>query len=294
MRATLQAWIVMIAMFATYLRAADRSKQTIRLRTYWIDRLAVECGRGDPRSVTMTDLVTWLANEDWGSETRKSARASVVTFYRWAVEAGLIDERDNPARNLPTVSPTAPLPRPAPDSVLQQALWFASDRDKLMLMFAGYGGLRRAEIARVHPDDFRWDDGEFLVHGKGRRERLVPIHPELGAAVRAELERRAAGEHGTGYRYFKGCLEGAFLFPGKQGHLTPDTVGRVLEHLLAGPWTGHTLRHRFATVAYSVDRDLRAVQELLGHSKPETTARYVKTPPKAKRAAVMAVGVEAA
>ncbi|HET6299160.1 MAG TPA: site-specific integrase, partial [Kribbella sp.] len=59
--------------------------------------------------------------------------------------------------------------------------------------------------------------------------------------------------------------------------------------LLLGDWTGHSLRHRFASAAYAVDRDLRAVQELLGHSKPETTARYVATPDGALRAAVAGV-----
>ncbi|WP_026162596.1 tyrosine-type recombinase/integrase [Kribbella catacumbae] len=294
MRATAVAWVVMIASFTTYLRAADRSAQTIRLRTYWINRLGLECGRGDPLKVTMDDLVSWLANDSWSSETKKSARASVVVFYRWAVVSGRMAVTDNPAVDLPSITPSPPVPRPTPDQVLQAALADANHRDRLLLMLAGYGGLRRGEIARVHLDDFLWTDMELLVHGKGRRERLVPIHPDLAAAVLAEIDRRTAGGHGTGFRYFKGCRPDGYLFPGKHGHLTPDTVGRLLEQLLAGPWTGHTLRHRFATVGYSVDRDLRAMQELLGHSKPETTARYVRTPPKAKRAAVLAAGLNAA
>lgn len=291
-RATAAAWVVMIASFTTYLRAADRSAQTIRLRTYWITRLSLECRRDHPLDVTMDDLVTWLANDTWSSETKKSARASVVVFYRWAVVSGRIEATDNPAVDLPSITPNPPVPRPTPDQVLQHALAEANDRDRLMLMLAGFGGLRRAEIARVHIADFLWDDLELLVHGKGRRERLVPVHPHLASAVQAEIDLRTAGLHGTGFRYFSRCMPDGYLFPGKADHLTPDTVGRNLEQLLAGPWTGHTLRHRFATVGYSVDRDLRAMQELLGHSKPETTARYVRTPPKARRAAVLAVGVD--
>ncbi|HEY9414914.1 MAG TPA: tyrosine-type recombinase/integrase, partial [Pseudonocardia sp.] len=66
-------------------------------------------------------------------------------------------------------------------------------------------------------------------------------------------------------------------------------IGKVLSRLLAGRWTGHTLRHRFATVALRVSRDLRAVQELLGHSKPETTARYTEVSEESKRTAVLGV-----
>lgn len=295
MRSIATAWVLAIASFITYLKAANKSADTIRLRGYYLERLSRDLDGRDPfTEVTSEDLLTWIANDGWAAETKKSARSTVVGFYGWAVLAGRIPGSDNPARMLPPVTAEVALPRPAPDLVLRQAIWCANDRDKIMLMLAGCGGLRRCEIARVHASDFHWADGELLVHGKGRRERLVPIHPDLEKAVRAELELRAAGEHGTGFRYWTGCTPDGYLFPGKGGHLTADTVGRVLERLLAGPWTGHTLRHRFATKAYEPERDLRAVQELLGHSKPETTARYVRTPPKAKRTAVLAAGHHAA
>lgn len=296
MRTAAAAWVAAIAAYVNYLRAANQSKQTIRLRTYWVRRLAHDLGEtADPFAVTMDELTAWLANEDWAGETRKSARASVAGFYRWAVDSDRITERANPARKLPPVNVESTLPRPAPDKVLQAALWFANDRDKLMLMLAGFGGLRRAEIARVHPGDFDWETGELVVKGKGRRERRVPVHPQLAAAVRRELELRRVGKHGSGYRYTSNLAPDAYLFPGtKADHVTADTVGRILEQLLAGPWTGHTLRHRFATAAYAAERDIRAVQELLGHSKPETTARYVATPTEAKRTAVLAAGVQAA
>ena len=50
-------------------------------------------------------------------------------------------------------------------------------------------------------------------------------------------------------------------------------------------------RHRFATQAYRTGRDLRAVQELLGHAKPETTARYAAVPDGSLAAAVAGVGL---
>lgn len=297
-------WCEAVEGFAGYLRAANRSPQTIRLRTYWVGRFASECwesscGRdaqscADPFQVRLDDLVRFMANDSWSAETRKSARASLVAFYRWAVDTDRIAEQANPARRLPTVSPPRALPRPAPDTVLRDALWSGTDRDRLILMLAGYGGLRRAEIAQVQFADFDWSRGQLLVHGKGDHERLVPIHPDLEYGVRSELARRHQGTHGSGYRYDSQVGPDGYLFPGKHGHLTPDTIGRVLDRLLAGKWTGHTLRHRFASAAYAADRDLRAVQELLGHSKPETTARYVQTPPDAMRAAVLAVGLDAA
>lgn len=290
------AWVVAIAAFTSYLRSAERSEETIRLRTYYVGRFARDVAAADLEhsepfgGVTMDQLVGWLSNRSWGPETRKSARASLIAFYTWAVLSGRLSFDANPAGQLAKVTVPRALPRPTPDEVLVDALLNANDRERLMLMLAGYAGLRRAEIAQAHPDDFDWDTNKLLVRGKGGRERLVPVHPDLGAEVMAELDRRAAGKCGTGWRYYvDGISPHDYVFPGRYGHVQPDAVGKVLARLLAGQWTGHTLRHRFATVAHRVRGDLRAVQELLGHSKPETTARYVESDDAAKWAAVLGV-----
>lgn len=113
-----------------------------------------------------------------------------------------------------------------------------------------------AEIVRVHADDV--EDGFLLVTGKGGRRRFVPIHPVL--APHLEVVR----------------IRGGWAFPGRfAGHCHPDHVGKHLARLLGSGWTGHTLRHRFATEAYRGSRDLRAVQELLGHASVATTQIYV-------------------
>jgi integrase len=67
-------------------------------------------------------------------------------------------------------------------------------------------------------------------------------------------------------------------------------ASEVLSGVLGDGTTGHQLRHRFATRAYSVDRDLLATAQLLGHSRPETTARYAQVPDGAALRAVLAAG----
>ncbi len=142
-----------------------------------------------------------------------------------------------------------------------------------MLMFAAYAGLRVSEVARVRFEDIVGDS--LRVHGKGGRDRVVPLHPVLLEAVTVAAAGASAG----------------WIFPGRwDSHVTPQNVTVRMKRLLGPGWSGHTLRHRFASRAYAADRDLRAVQELLGHSKPETTARYTAVPDGALRAAVMAAG----
>lgn len=141
-----------------------------------------------------------------------------------------------------------------------------------MVRLAGELGLRRGEVARVHSDDVVTDlDGwSLVVHGKGDRTRLVPLSPVLARELRA--------------------LPPGWAFPGDDGgHLSPRWVGKLVGRLLPPGMTMHGLRHRFATRAYHVDRDLLTVQQLLGHASPVTTRAYVQIGEQAKRRLVAAV-----
>lgn len=127
-----------------------------------------------------------------------------------------------------------------------------------MIELAARAGLRRGEIARVHSDDLVQNGRVWAlcVHGKGGRERVVPVPADLAHQMRET---------------------GGWLFPGAdQGHLSPHRVGDLVAAALPGGWTCHTLRHRFATRSYQASGDLLAVQRLLGHAKPETTQIYVQ------------------
>ena len=143
-----------------------------------------------------------------------------------------------------------------------------------MLRLAAEAGLRRAEVAGVHTRDVVEDLGgwSLWVHGKGGRDRLVPLSRSLAVELRGHVER-------------------GYVFPGAVGgHLSPRWVGRIVAELLPGEVTMHQLRHRFATRAYGVDRDTFTVQQLLGHASPDTTRRYVAVPDERLRATVDAIG----
>lgn len=273
-------WDAMIREHVTYMQAAGLRAQTIKTRSSYLRRAARELPPVE--RVTTSHLLSWLAGHDWKPETRKSARGALVGFFRWAVDYQ--DLPADPSRKLPAVRVPRAAPRPAPTRVVIRALLLASERDQLLIMLAAYAGLRRSEIARL-----RWEDvqpGSLRVRGKGGAVRVVPLSDDLEHALINERERRAAGVVGDGWRYQVDSAS-PYVFPGTRGgHIHPDTVGPLLAELLGEGWTGHTLRHRFATRAYAGTRDLRAVQELLGHSKPETTARYVQVNAEQLRAAV--------
>ena len=101
------------------------------------------------------------------------------------------------------------------------------------------------------------------VWGKGSRERLVPLGEPTVDALRRWLGLRHE------------VVTGDELFGNERGRrLTPRDVRRILDRRSPTPTHPHALRHTFATHLLDGGADLRAVQELLGHSDVSTTQRY--------------------
>ena len=277
-------WSIWIAEWAVYLRAAGRSPGTVRLRRYWIMRLAEATERG-PGQIDGDALAAWLASDGWSPNTRCSARASLRAFFAWAGQTGR--RADDPTAALLTIAPTPGRPRPCPESALLEAVRAAGDRERLMLALGACAGLRRAEIAACRGDSLERDlDGWSLrVTGKGGRVRRVPLTDEIAEQIHAR---------GPGWTFQGQVRDGrAVLGDRSAGHLSAGRVGELVSDLLPGTWTTHTLRHRFASAAYRADRDIRAVQELLGHVSVATTQVYTAVPDDAKRRAARAAALAA-
>lgn len=250
------SWREAIADYLKDQRAGGKPHTTCDARRQHLEHAARRIDAG-PWTVTGDELVDYAAAQSWAKETRRGRRNTLLSFYRWAIASGRTTE--NPADQLPRVKITQGRARPAPDRVYREALMRAKPREQLMLRLAAELGMRRAEVAQVHTDDVIDDlvGHTLIVHGKGGRERLVPLPKSLGR----QLATADAG----------------FVFPGNDnGHLSARYVGKLLADLMPDGWTMHTLRHRFATRAYALRSDLVLVQEMLGHSSPTTTRRYVE------------------
>lgn len=283
------AWAGPVSRHLTALKGKGGSPRSIELHATYLARLAAT--HPDPYAVRADDLAAWLARHDWKPETRRSACAVLRSFYARAVRAGDLDT--SPAADLDRVRVPRALPRPTTTTdALRAALATCTDHDRLMVLLGALAGLRAAEIAQVHPArDVR--EGFLYVTGKGGHARRVPVHPILSAELEAERTRRRRGAPGSGLRNLalSECSADGYLFPSPGGHMTPGTITRRVAAALPDGWTAHTLRHRFASQAYATERDLRAVQELLGHASPTTTARYTQVPGTALTAAVAGVGL---
>ena len=261
------AWSAELDAFTHALRAAGRSEQTIALRRYHLERLARWAGPRGAWSLTLDDLLEWTGSHRWKVETRRSYRSSLRAFWSW----GVLTERTarDVAHLLPSIPPAQPIPRPAPPAAVVTALNEADARVWLMIRLATELGLRRGEVAQVHSRDLERDllGWSLHVHGKGSRDRVVPLPDSLARALRR--------------------LPAGWAFPGEvDGHLSARWVGKLVGRLLPVGVTMHQLRHLCATELHDDTRDLRAVQELLGHASVATTQRYVAVRPDRLRAMV--------
>lgn len=256
-----------VGLWVGWMVAGGAPKTTVALRRYYVQRLQHDCP--DLLDLTVDDLSTWLAAGEWAPNTRKSARSALRSFYAWARDTGRVEV--SPAHVLPAVRVPRGRPRPAPETAYRAALRASDTRAVLAVKLAGMCGLRRGEVARVKVEDVETDlvGYSLRVVGKGGHVRVVPL-PEL-------LALELLG-HGSGW-----------VFPSPRGgHLTPHHLAKVAARVLPQGVPLHSLRHRCASTAYAATRDLRAVQELLGHSRPETTAGYVQVPDDAVRLAMLA------
>lgn len=265
-------WHALLDDFTDADRAAGNRPATARLRRRHLEQFAGVAGLA-PGEVDRECLVDWLATKHWSPAYRRTQRASFSRVFTWAYESGRLPT--NPAGNLPRVRVPWSVPRPAPETVIRDAVLGASPAVRLMVLLGSLQGLRRAEIATLRIEDLT--ESDVHVSGKGGRERLVPIHPAMRPELAAYLEL-------TG-------IDSGWLFPNRRGtdHLSIEWVGVAVSRRLPAGCSAHKLRHRFASRAYAGAFDIRSVQELLGHSSPAVTARYVAVPSTQLVNAVLAV-----
>lgn len=254
-------WNELLTAWLGWLTLRGLSPETIRLRGEHMRFVAYYSHTTAPDELTEDGIRALFADREWSPAYRKSMRESVCSFYGWAVRSGALTADVSAA--LPAVRPITPRPRPAPDHVWAHLVAHAGPRELLMARLAAEAGLRRAEVAKVHADDLCADDlgWSLIVHGKGDKQRVVPINDDLGADISA--------------------LPRGWVFPSRKGgHMSEREVGRLVSRLMPEGWSMHKLRHRYATRGYAATRNLRAVQLALGHASVATTERYtaVTTP----------------
>jgi integrase/recombinase XerC len=252
---------------------------------------AARGGITEPGGVKRTTVRRYLAHLTTRQYARRSiARkaASLRRYFRWLARTGRVTT--DPTIGLQAQGGDGRLPRvldrrdldrlldgPVPDD---EPEWRRRRDDAVLELLYG-SGLRVSELCGLDHDSIDLARGAVVVLGKGAKERRVPVSEPAVAAVRRWLRLRddVLPEGSDGAR-------NPAMFGNERGRrLTPRDVRRIVDRRSPTPTHPHALRHSFATHLLDGGADLRAVQELLGHSDVATTQRYTHVSRERLRAA---------
>ena len=203
--------------------------------------------------------------------------SAIRSFFRFLVKHGVI--QDNPADMILTPKQGKSLPVYLPvddmfrllDSIKTDTLLSMRNRAIFETLYSS--GIRVSELAGMDVSHIDFAQNIIRVHGKGNRERIVPLGEKAVKAIEAYREKLKV-ETGIG------PFGNAPLFLNKnRGRLSTRSIARILDKLvqecsLSVPVSPHALRHTFATHMLDAGADLRVVQELLGHKSLSTTQKY--------------------
>ena len=265
--------------YADTLRDADRSPAT--QRAYVSDATAFvewakERGRHDPLDVTKQDLRDYLLFMTTRGDERSSIlrrRASLRSYFAWLLERGHVEV--NHAARLLAPRATHRLPqlvvREQLDNLLEddwgEDEWAVLDRAVCEVLYGA--GLRVSELCGLDLESVDVTQGLLRVLGKGRKERIVPLHRKGLEAIRLWVEDARDDV------LRDDSPQEALFLNHRAKRLGPRDVRRILDHRVArGHVHPHALRHTYATHLVEGGADLRVVQELLGHESLTTTQIY--------------------
>ena len=203
-------------------------------------------------------------------------------FFSWLYQNEMIDE--NPFKRIKGLKEAKKVRDFLTDDECKQVIAAVTGQTKVVFLLALYAGLRREELANVRIGDVR--DGRILVHGKGKKERLLILHPSVAQELYNHIEKRREDEEF--YSNIRGReAEDHVFVSSRGGHgVTPESIRCwIKESLVAANLppervevlSTHCVRHSSATRMLSAGAEIGMVQQFLGHSSQNTTRIYAHT-----------------
>ncbi len=225
--------------------------------------------------LNIRDFLRWLNEKEDCNRTLARKGAALNSFFRFCKRQGL--RGDNPMEKLKRPKYEKPLPKVFTEEEVRNLLAIPDCssrfgiRNRAILETLYSSGLRLMELAGIKLSDLDLNKALLRITGKGNKQRIVPVGSQALTAIREYLKVRPdfTSENSPNNLFL---TRSGKAFNSKQ----LDIILRAYFELIAQAkgYTPHTLRHSFATHMLSRGADLRAIQELLGHSQLSTTQVY--------------------
>ena len=273
----------MLASFLKYLEI-ERGYSAYTLRSYGDDarQFMLFCGfdpeMADYTSITHRHIRAWVSHLISQGITPRSANrklSSLRSFFKFLIREGTV--KTNPLSKVVSPKVSKRLPEFVPESDMQkfepEVLFDSSyegQRNILMISLFYMTGMRLSELVALKTDSISLASDSVKVIGKGSKERLIPIHPDLKPIINKYNEVRTDVDINNSKSYFL-TVKGEPVYP--------KLVYRVVKHYLSmitplQKRSPHVLRHTFATHLLNHGADLNAIKELLGHANLSATQVY--------------------
>ncbi len=199
------------------------------------------------------------------------------TYYNFLQKIDL--RKDNPV--LKIISPKTGKSLPAVvhsyqlDTLFNEVVFpegFEGVRDLLLLKILYGTGLRNAELVNLKVADIDLPASQLKVLGKGSKERLVPLMPELIKEIEGYLSFRENHFEEIDQTYLFLKSDGKQVYPKLVYNIVRKYLAQVTSLKKRGP---HTLRHSFATHLCDEGADLSAIKNMMGHASLASTEVYL-------------------
>lgn len=256
--------------------SAEKGRSAKTLESYASDLHAADNAiAGGLMNADADAIQQYLSNQNTKASSTARRASALRGFYKFLMLEKIIDK--NPTANLELPKRTRALPKFLSMEEIDLLISSAGDvrnstRLRAMIELLYASGLRVSELCELPMTAILGD--KLLIHGKGAKERMVPMHAGAIAALNKWLEMR-------------GDVPSKYVFPsnGKTGHITRDGFFKILKKcaVLSGisptRVSPHVLRHSFASHLLAGGAHLRAIQTMLGHEDISTTQIYTHVMP---------------
>lgn len=262
--------------------SAEKGRSQKTLAAYYSDLIAAQNVLGDLLNASSQDIQKYLSILDEKPSSIARKASALRTFYKFLMLEKII--KTNPTSNLELPKRGRTLPKYLSPEEIELLISSAGDiknsvRLRCMIELLYASGLRVSELCELLMTANLGD--KLLIHGKGAKERLVPMHQNAQNALYTWLQ-------------YRGDIDSKYIFPSNSntGHITRDGFFKILKKcaVLAGiepeRVSPHVLRHSFASHLLAGGANLRVIQTLLGHEDISTTQIYTHVLPEQLRKTV--------
>jgi len=245
----------------------------------WVARQKITSPHNVTREV-VRQYLSFLTTNRQAKRTVTRKLAAIRRYFDWLVRNKKI--KIDPTAGVRTPSGTGRLPKVLTKEQLDALLTcsdtevpaWKSARDTAVIELLYGSGLRVSELCSLDIDSIETRNNTVTVMGKGAKQRRIPVSQPSVRAVKDWMKLRSEVIDARDARDTD--VQVALFLNSRGRRLAPRDVRRLIDERALTPTHPHALRHTFATHLLDNGADLRAVQELLGHSDVATTQRYTQ------------------